>query len=73
MFRQPTKQEKCQRLYITRCNICKLKETKKKKKNLEFGGKLKYLTYREEENNILLLFISALDQTLSKVLVREMN
>lgn len=62
MFRQHTKQEKCQRLYKTRCNIFKLKETKdkKKKKNLEeFRGKLKYLTYREEENSILLLFISA--------------
>ena len=58
MFRQPTKQEKCQRLYTARCNICKLKETKDKN-NLEFGGKLKYLTYREEENNILLFFISA--------------
>ena len=63
MFRQHTKQEKCQRLYTTRCNIFKLKKTKDKKekrKNLkEFRGKLKYLTYREEENKILLFFISA--------------
>ena len=32
MFRQHTKQEKCQRLYTTRCNIFKLKKTKDKKK-----------------------------------------
>ena len=59
MFRQHTKQEKCQRLYTTKCNIFKLKKTKEKKNLKEFRGKLKYLTYREEENKILLVFISA--------------
>ena len=59
MFRQHTKQEKCQRLYTIKCNIFKLKKTKEKKNLKEFRGKLKYLTYREEENKILLVFISA--------------